>query len=154
MISVLSVILVVLAVSGYFAVTKIVIPTMDYNTAVEYMNNQEYGKAVDAFRKLGDFKDSEEKIKEMLIGYGNCSVISADNWHTVGLKSDGTVVAVGANGRGQCDVSDWKDIVAVSADDWHTVGLKSDGTVVAVGWNEYGQCDVSGWTDIMMPKIK
>jgi len=186
MISVLSVILVVLAVSGYFAVTKIVIPTMDYNTAVEYMNNQEYGKAVDVFKKLGDFKDSKEKIKEaqylqatelmnsgkcfeavemfrelgnykdskekikeILIGYGNCSVISTDYRHTVGLKSVGTVVAVGDNDYGQCDVSDWNDIVAVSAGRSYTVGLKSDGTVVTVGYNYDGQCNVSDWKDIV-----
>ena len=36
--------------------------------------------------------------------------VSAGGWHTVGLKADGTVVAVGANGDGQCDVSDWRGI--------------------------------------------
>ena len=64
------------------------------------------------------------------------------------MKSDGTVVATGYNANGQCDVSDWTDIIAVSAGDNHTVGLKSDGTVIAAGDNYYGQCDVSGWTNI------
>ena len=64
--------------------------------------------------------------------------------HTVGLKSDGTVVAVGLNNYGQCDVEGWTDIVAVSAGARHTVGLKSDGTVVAVGYKFSGQCDVEG----------
>ena len=36
--------------------------------------------------------------------------ISAGYAHTVGLRSDGTVVAVGNNDDGQCDVSDWTDI--------------------------------------------
>ena len=54
-------------------------------------------------------------------------------------------MAVGKNSDGQCDVKDWKNIVAVSAGDDQTVGLKSDGTVVAVGDYEYGQCDVSDW---------
>ena len=36
--------------------------------------------------------------------------VSAGSRHTVGLKSDGTVVAVGFNIYGQCDVSDWTDI--------------------------------------------
>ena len=76
--------------------------------------------------------------------------VSAGWGHTVGLKADGTVVAVGSNGRGQCDVDGWTDIVAVSAGDFHTVGLKADGTVVAVGSNGSGQCDVDGWTDILV----
>ncbi|NLO86339.1 MAG: chromosome condensation regulator, partial [Clostridiales bacterium] len=29
---------------------------------------------------------------------------------TVGLRADGTVVAVGENDEGQCNVSDWTDI--------------------------------------------
>ena len=36
--------------------------------------------------------------------------ISAGQKHTVGLKADGTVVAVGYNKYGQCDVGGWKDI--------------------------------------------
>jgi hypothetical protein len=62
--------------------------------------------------------------------------------------SDGTVIAVGYNYYGQCNVGGWTDIVQVAAGGFHTVGLKSDGTVVAVGWNHYGQRDVSGWTSI------
>jgi len=30
--------------------------------------------------------------------------------HTIGLKSDGTVVAVGDNEYGQCDVGGWRGI--------------------------------------------
>ena len=65
--------------------------------------------------------------------------------HTVGLKADGTVVAAGNNAADQCNVSDWRDIVAITASDFHTVGLKLDGTVVAVGYNFLGQCNVSDW---------
>ena len=74
--------------------------------------------------------------------------ISAGGDHVIGLKSDGTVVAAGKNGFGQCDVSEWTDIVAIAAGVGHTVGLKNDGTVVAAGWNDYVQCDVSDWTNI------
>ena len=77
--------------------------------------------------------------------------VSAGNFHTVRLKSDGTVVAKGSDIDGDCNVSGWTDIVAVSTGFWHTVGLKRDGTVVAVGNNEYGQCDVGDWTGIKLP---
>jgi alpha-tubulin suppressor-like RCC1 family protein len=66
-------------------------------------------------------------------------------FHTVGLKLDGTVVAVGRKDFGQCNVGGWLDITQVTAGESDTVGLKSDGSVVAVGWNYYGECDVGGW---------
>ena len=68
---------------------------------------------------------------------------------TVGLKANGTVVATGWNITGQCNVSDWHDIIAIDTGSVHTVGLKSDGTLVAAGENHHGECDVSGWSDII-----
>ena len=62
--------------------------------------------------------------------------LSAGEYNTIAVRNDGTVVAVGHNEHGECDVSEWTDIVAVSAGSGHTVGLKSDGTVVAVGSGE------------------
>jgi uncharacterized repeat protein (TIGR02543 family) len=75
-------------------------------------------------------------------------MVEGGAWYTLGLRSDGTVVAVGYNSYGQCDVGNWTDIVQVDGGYEHTVGLKTDGTVVAIGYNEYGQCDVGNWTDI------
>ena len=49
----------------------------------------------------------------------------------VGLKKDGTVVISGINNKGQCNVRDWKDIVAVYADSNETIGLKNDGTIIS-----------------------
>jgi hypothetical protein len=67
----------------------------------------------------------------------------------LGLKPDRTVVTVGSNSYGQCNVGGWTDIVQIAASYGHTVGLKSDGTVVAVGHNFYGQCSVGDWTDVV-----
>lgn len=75
--------------------------------------------------------------------------ISAGTFHTVALQADGTVLAVGRNDEGQCNVSDWKDIIAVAAGGYHTVGLKADGTVVAVGKSSDGQCRINSWDDIV-----
>ena len=83
-------------------------------------------------------------------------MVAAGCGHIVGLKSDGTVVAVGDNISGQCDAGNWTGIVQVATGGCHTVGVKSDGTVVAVGAkgtvpvvNDYGQCDVGDWMDIV-----
>ena len=76
-------------------------------------------------------------------------VVAANDYHTVGLKKDGTVVAVGSKDYGRCKVSDWNDIVAVSAGEEHTVGLKRDGTVVASGSKLPGQCNTEDWKGIV-----
>ena len=44
----------------------------------------------------------------------------------MGLESDGTVVAVGGNFYGQCDVSGWTDITQVATGLSHTAGLQSE----------------------------
>ncbi|MGN1307620.1 MAG: TIR domain-containing protein [Faecousia sp.] len=91
-----------------------------------------------------------EKQRLRTAAAGKC-ISSSGYDSTVGLKSDGTVVAVGRNDDGQCDVSGWTDIIAVSAGIQHTVGLRSNGTVVAAGKDRYGHglCDVSRWRDIV-----
>ncbi len=120
-----------------------------YNNALELAEAGKYNEAISAFESLGDYKDAKEKIAEILDRFIVKSTLSAGNSFTVGVKTDGTVVAVGYNDDGRCDVDGWKDIVAVSAGWLHTVGIKSDGTVVAVGDNESGQCDVDFWKDIV-----
>ena len=78
--------------------------------------------------------------------------IAAGNDFTLGLKSDGTVVAAGNNKYVQFDVSSWHDIVSIAAGGRHAVGLKSDGTVVVIG-EDYAINNIknnqSDWRDIM-----
>ena len=120
-----------------------------YKQAENLLASGQYQEAIAAFKNLGNYSDAKERAEQLREGITMRSTISAGAFHTVGLQSDGTVVAAGDNVFGQCDVSQWKDIVAVSAGGSHTVGLKSDGTVVAVGSNWTGQCDVSQWKDVV-----
>ncbi|MBQ7956429.1 MAG: zinc-ribbon domain-containing protein [Clostridia bacterium] len=98
-------------------------------------------------------------INEFDVDYGQSDVsewtdivaISASTYHTVGLKSDGTVVSTKIKNnkqdvdRGQTDVENWTDISMVYTTYQGTIGVKSDGTVVAVGDAQ----DTNGWTDIV-----
>jgi len=60
--------------------------------------------------------------------------------HSLGLKSDGTIVAWGKNDYDQCRVpAPNAGFVAVAGGCEQSLGLKSDRTIVAWGWNEYGQ---------------
>jgi alpha-tubulin suppressor-like RCC1 family protein len=76
-------------------------------------------------------------------------MLSGGYEHSAGLNANGTVVAVGSNEFGQCDVTAWTDVIAITAGKYFTAGLKSDGTVVAVGSNLYGQLNTEEWTDIV-----
>lgn len=117
--------------------------------------------------------DKDRKVH--ITGYGSKSQLNqissdADNWvdiiavaagggsntnpgkgHTVALRADGKVFAVGDNEYGQCEVSDWEDVIAIAAGDWHTVGLCKDGTVLSTRPPEKfsdlytGACDVKEW---------
>ena len=60
-------------------------------------------------------------------------MVAVGTLHTVGLKSDGTAVAVGSCYPAQCALFNWENITQVAAGGRHTMGLKSCGTVVAVG---------------------
>lgn len=56
--------------------------------------------------------------------------------HLVGLKKDGTVVAVGSNDHGECNVSNWTNIVAIQASSGCTIGKRADGTFVIASNDE------------------
>ena len=120
-----------------------------YTQAEALLEAKDYTGAAMTFGALDGYKDAAQRSRMAWDEIAVRATISAGCFHTVGLKADGTVVAVGDNYDGPCDVSGWTDIVAISAGDFHTVGLKADGTVVVAGRNDAGQCDVSGWTDIV-----
>lgn len=139
----------VVVVAAVMVTTKVIIPNAKYNDAVELMNAGKSQEAMGAFLALDNYKDAREKSLSLWDEIAIRDTVAAGIWHTVGLKANGTVVAMGYNYYGQCDVDDWTDIVAISAGGYYTVGLKADGTVVAVGYNTDGQCEVSDWRDIV-----
>ena len=59
---------------------------------------------------VGSYSDGERDIYD----WNDIVDISCGLNHTVGLKSDGTVLAAGKDhfDYGQCDVSDWRNIIA------------------------------------------
>jgi hypothetical protein len=69
-------------------------------------------------------------------------VIAVDGiYHTVALRSDGTVRAWGRNGDGQCNVpSNLADATAISAGIFHTLAQRANGSVVGWGRNDAQQC--------------
>ena len=77
------------------------------------------------------FSEKVNKIRKQLKRYSN--TITSSNYHVVGLRNDDTVVAVGNNQYGECNVETWKNIKAITSGVFVTIGVKKDGTLVAVG---------------------
>ena len=121
-----------------------------YQVAQALMDDGKYMQAMWAFSTIS-YRDSQIKSQEArrCVLASQQTALAASECHTVGVLSDGTVAAIGKNYDGECDVSSWKDIVAVSAEYSHTVGLLSNGTVVTAGENDQGECDVSSWENVV-----
>lgn len=97
----------------------------------------------DTFEIHRKFRNTPRVIPQMMT-----RTIAAGGLHTVAVRYDGSVIAAGYGQYGQCNVSDWREIVAVCAGGHHTLGLRADGTCVAAGYGGYGQCDVAAWNSI------
>ena len=89
--------------------------------------------------------------------------VVAGYFHSLALKSDGTVWAWGLNWYGQLGdgspnssatpvpVSSLTGVIALAAGEQHSLALKSDGTVWAWGWNFYGQLGDGSTTNRKIP---
>jgi hypothetical protein len=75
--------------------------------------------------------------------------VAAGNGFTLGLKSDGTVMATGNNMFKQTDVSSWTQIVEVFAGPDYAIGLRSDGTLVYTGIKSDISEKISSLTDVL-----
>ena len=110
-----------------------------------------YQDADERLREMENFIAQETKWTERREKYSRVAgcLMAAGRDYTIGLKSDGTVVAVGGNDAGQCNVADWEYITAVAGNQFHTVGLRADGVALASGKAHLGQCNVGDWTELV-----
>ena len=68
-----------------------------------------YGAAM-TFGALDGYKDAGQRSRMVWNEIAVRATINAGSAHTVGLKADGTVVAVGSTEKEQCNVSGWTGI--------------------------------------------
>lgn len=100
-----------------------------------------------------------KELCDQLSKWENIVSVSAHWSKIVGLKSDGTVVAVFRTGDCEDEdlkVSSWRNIVAIAAGYNRTLGVTKTGTIVAVGkqyepdpLTKETKYDLSGWKNIM-----
>ncbi len=69
--------------------------------------------------------------------------VATGNYHSMGLRSDGTIAAWGMCDVEQCDVPPPNaGFTAIAAGDSHSLALRPDGSIAAWGSNEMGQLNV------------
>ena len=111
-----------------------------YQKGESLLVNHNERTAVQTFEAIAGYRDALKRSYQ--IRYQNLSEgkIAADSGHTAGLKSDGTVVAMGDNWAGQCDVSGWTDIggtmsveLQISAEEAAQTGLYNEYEVTGFG---------------------
>jgi hypothetical protein len=61
-------------------------------------------------------------------------------------------VASGDNGYGQCDVSEWKNVVAIWSNNIVTIGLTEDGKVLKAGRFMGDKYEADKWSNIKTDK--
>ena len=119
------------------------------DTTVWAWGNNNYGQ-------IGDGTSGNFRTMPVLVsGLTEVSSVAAGTYHSLALKSDGTVMAWGSNSLGQLGdgtsgntrtspvtVSGLSGVVAIAAGSYHTVALKSDGSVWVWGRNNYGQLGI------------
>jgi hypothetical protein len=73
----------------------------------------------------------------------NVVAVAGGGYHSLALKSDGTIVAWGRNSYNQTNVpTGLTNVMAIAAGTSHNLTLKGDGTVAAWGLNTSGQTNV------------
>lgn len=117
--------------------------------ALKY-SNDEINEHYEQLRNQVQEKIEQDRIRrKKMAGYLSPRLVAG----TVGVKSDGTVLATGYDREQLRDISKWKDVVSISRCYYYVVGLKSDGTVVATGpkdqENPGSLKKVSKWKDIV-----
>ena len=109
---------------------------MGYNT---------YGQLGDGTSGLNNQTNRPEQIVA-----SNVTAIAAGQWHSLFLKSDGSLWAMGANYNGQLGDGTYNNtnrpeqvvasgVTAIAAGQYHSLFLKSDGSLWAMGDDDNGQ---------------
>lgn len=137
--------------AAYLTVTKYIIPEGKYRDADALLAAGNKADAIIAFRALGTYKDSEQRVLGI-----------QEQWYSEAemLLSAGDVPRAAMAFGGLLDYEDarqrsrmlWDTIVRrhpICAGGWFTVGLNWDKSASAVGDNRDRQCNLAGWTDVV-----
>lgn len=138
-----------------------------YTTACSYQKSDNLNKLAEAaalFKNLENYEDSAERLKKCEKKFDEIEIEKKEKLkqfkeriapyqgrlkigftHSVGMKSNGSVVAAGKNNKGQCNVTNSKHVKAIEVGINRTYILKEDGTVTCLGDSYF----FDKWTNIV-----
>ncbi len=125
----------------------------DYHTVATKIGGTLWALGRNHFGQLGDGTTSERHIPTLESTEAtNWANVSASDYHTIVIQTDGTLWAWGQNTYGQLgddttdhhydptqEFTEAEDWSSMSTGDYHTIAIKSNGTLWAWGRNTYGQ---------------
>jgi alpha-tubulin suppressor-like RCC1 family protein len=132
------------------------------------VGNDEVGQLGDGATYVG--AQSGPKAPEQIIP-GNVKAIAAGAWHSLFLKTDGSLWGMGREDYGQLGDGVAQDglgytvftnqperivsgdVVAIAGGGQHTLFLKSDGSLWGMGWNWYGQLGTGNFVSTNRPVL-
>ena len=141
----------------------------EYHTVALRSNGTVYSWGGNGFCQLGDGTTTDSHVPIQVLGVGGVGVltdvttITAGDYHTVVIKSNGTAYAWGYNVHGELgdgtttnrntpvQVTGLTNVTAIAAGYSHSVAVRSDDTVYAWGWNVYGQLGDGTTTNRLTP---
>lgn len=88
----------------------------------------------------GDNDFSQATVLETV---GNVAAIAAGGYHSLALRTDGSLAAWGNNFSGQCNIpTAATNLTAIAGGGYHSLALRADGVILGWGDDSSGQTDV------------
>lgn len=148
---VVSVLVILVAIVGGLLFNFYIKPNQQYNLAKEKYDNNEYYSAIQAFKKMENYKDSEQLITSAKEKWrkANVSTVAGAASNMLGVKEIGTVINLSSV------FNSFSGIAQIEVIDKNIFGLTTAGTVVAELGKETEQdknFEIGDWTNVVAIK--
>ena len=85
--------------------------------------------------------------------HNGSGMVAAGGVHTIGVRTDGTLLSAGHNSKGQREVDGWRHIIYAAVNDATTVGLTDDGSLEIAGEKAAVWIAAQSWTELATVSI-